>query len=113
MPVPRYGTNEGCGQNGRVATLRIPIRVKPGASRTRVGGRYGDDQLIVAVNAPPVEGAANDAVVAAVADALGIRPRQIALISGHTARSKVLEVQVADEASATALATVADLLNGR
>lgn len=74
--------------------IRVPLRVKPGASRTKVGGRHGEDELIVAVHAPPVEGAANEAVITAVAKSLGIRPRQVRLISGHTARSKVLAVEV-------------------
>ena len=76
--------------------LRIPIRVKPGASRARVGGCHGEDELIVAVNAAPVDGAANDAVVTALAKALGVRSRQVTIVRGHTARSKVLEIDVDD-----------------
>lgn len=78
-------------------SLRITIRVKPGASRTRVGGRYGDGALIVAVEARPVDGAANDAVRAAMAEALGLRPHQVDVVSGHTARTKVVSVQTDDE----------------
>jgi uncharacterized protein (TIGR00251 family) len=76
-----------------VEGLRMTVRVKPGASRTRVAGAYGDDrQLVVAVNAPPVDGAANDAVVEALADALAVRRRAITIVSGHTARSKVVHI---------------------
>jgi len=70
--------------------FRLPVRVKPGASRAKVAGRYGEDELVVAVNAPPVDGAANEAVVRAVAKALQIRPREVTIASGHTARTKVL-----------------------
>lgn len=52
---------------------------------------------MVAVNAPPVDGAANEAVVAAVAKALGLRPRQVSIVSGHTSRSKVVAIDVPDQ----------------
>jgi uncharacterized protein YggU (UPF0235/DUF167 family) len=80
-----------------VGDLRIGVRAKPGSSRTKVGGSYGPDaQLIVSVTAPAVDGKANDAVVRAVADALGVPRRTITVISGHTARSKVLGIVVSD-----------------
>lgn len=81
-----------------MATLRIAIRVKPGSSRAKVSGAYGPDrQLIVAVSAPPVDGAANDAVLKAVATAFGVRPRHVTLVSGHSARSKVVDVDISDD----------------
>ncbi|WP_246036687.1 DUF167 domain-containing protein [Cellulomonas telluris] len=74
------------------------MRVRPGASRSRVGGTY-DDRLVVAVTARAVEGAATEAVLRAVADALGVRPRHVRLVSGATSRDKVLDV---DEDAVTA-----------
>lgn len=99
-------------QNDEVITLRIPIRVRPGASRTRVGGRHGEDQLVVAVHEPPVDGAANTAVIAAVAKALGIRKADLCVISGHTSRSKVLEATLHDDDLAPVTRTLASLLEG-
>jgi len=84
-------------------SIRLTVRVKPGASRTKVGGSYGEDrQLVVAVNSPPVDGAANQAVVAALADALGVRRRDISLVSGQTARTKIVMIDVDDPVTAAA-----------
>lgn len=80
-------------ENLSVADLRITVRVKPGSSRTCVGGRYGDDALVVAVEARPIDGAATEAVLTALADALGVRPHQVHLVQGHTARTKVVAIE--------------------
>lgn len=72
------------------------MRVRPGTSRTKVGGAYGE-ALVVAVNAPPVEGRANTAVCEAVADAFGVRRSRVRVVSGQKSRTKVLEVDGATE----------------
>lgn len=74
------------------AGLRVPVRVKPGASRTAVGGRHGEDALIVSVTARPVDGRANRAVLDAVAAAFGVRRSAVSLLTGLTARDKTLFV---------------------
>jgi len=73
----------------------IAVRVRPGASRTAVGGRYegvNGPALVVAVSAPPVDGRATEAVLAAIAEAVGVRRRQVELVSGSTARDKRIAV---------------------
>jgi uncharacterized protein YggU (UPF0235/DUF167 family) len=75
----------------RLGDVRVAIRVRPGASRTRVGGSYGDS-LVVRVAPRAVDGAATEAALAAVADALGLRRRQVQLVAGATSRDKVVEV---------------------
>jgi uncharacterized protein YggU (UPF0235/DUF167 family) len=76
-----------------------------------VGGSFGDTgSLVVAVNAPPVDGAANEAVVKAVAAALGLRPRRVTVVSGHTARTKVLALDVADGDEASVMDEVDQLM---
>ena len=72
--------------------MRVAIRVRPGASRTRAGGVYGDDRLVVAVTARAVDGAATEAALVALADALGVRRRHVRLVSGATSRDKLVEV---------------------
>ena len=73
--------------------MKATLRVKPGASRTAVGGRHGSgDVLVVAVPAPAVDGKANKAVLAALAKALGTRPNKINIVSGQLARTKVVEL---------------------
>lgn len=94
-----------------MAEVLITVRVRPGASRTRVGGSYGDPpQLVVAVNSRPVDGAANAAVMKAVAAALGLRPAHVTVVRGHTARSKVLALDVDEGGEATLIDEVGQLM---
>lgn len=86
--------------------MRIRVRVKPGSSRNRVGGRYPGqhgDELIVSVTARAVDGQANAAVVERLAAALGCPRREIEIVSGATGRSKVVEIPDACAALASAL----------
>lgn len=73
--------------------VRVAVRVRPGASRNRVGGSYGEPPiLVVAVSARAVDGAANAAVFEALAEAFNVKTRALHLVSGHTARTKVIEI---------------------
>ena len=74
--------------------LRFEVRVRPGASRTRVGGRHGN-ALVVAVTARAVDGQATEATLRAVAEALGVRRRDVRLVTGVTNRTKVVEISPA------------------
>ncbi len=72
--------------------VRVRVRVRPRASRNRVVGVHGD-ALKVQVMAPPVEGAANEAVVDVVAKWAGVPRRMVTIIHGDTGRDKVLEIR--------------------
>ena len=67
------------------------IRVVPRAGRTRVAGTRGD-ALLVRLAAAPVEGAANEALIAMLADLLGRARRDISIASGERARDKIVRV---------------------
>jgi uncharacterized protein YggU (UPF0235/DUF167 family) len=73
----------------------VAVRVKPGSSRARVGGRYDGPHgpaVVVAVNAPPVDGRATEAARVALADALRIRPASVALRAGAASRDKIFSI---------------------
>ncbi|NHC12266.1 DUF167 family protein [Motilibacter deserti] len=78
------------GSSG-AAPVRVALRVRPGASRTAVGGVRGE-ALVVAVTAPAVDGRATEAALRALADALGARRRHVRLVAGATSRDKVVEI---------------------
>ncbi len=71
--------------------MKVTVRVKPGFAHTAVGGHHGGE-LIVRVTERPVEGAASTAALKAVAEALGLRPYEVTLVSGAASRTKVLEI---------------------
>ncbi len=71
---------------------RFDVFVKPRASRTRVGGQR-NGALVVAVAAAPVDGAANEAVVEAIAEALHVRRSAVRIAAGASSRSKVVEIE--------------------
>ena len=74
------------------AVTRLRLRVVPGAPRPGVVGRHGTAWK-VRVAAAPERGAANDAVLTLLAGALDVPRRGLTVVSGHTARDKIVEVQ--------------------
>jgi uncharacterized protein YggU (UPF0235/DUF167 family) len=84
----------------RDAGTSVPVRVRPGAGRTRVGGRYEGPHgpaLIVAVGAPAVDGKATEAVRKALAAALKVLPGEVSLRLGATSRDKVFTVTAPED----------------
>ena len=74
-----------------VASARLDLRVMPRSPRTALAG-FRDGRLVVRVTAAPVDDAANDAVVRALADALGVSRASIRIVNGAHNRSKTVEV---------------------
>lgn len=71
---------------------RFRVRVVPRARKDEVAGLLGD-ALKVRLAAPPVEGAANRALVKFLAQRLGVRASQVHILAGHTSREKVVAVE--------------------
>jgi uncharacterized protein len=72
--------------------VTLAVRAQPGAKRTAIAGIYGDGtaaQLKIAVQAQPLEGRANEALIAFLADAFGLQKNAVELKSGDLSRSKV------------------------
>ena len=75
----------------QAAALTFDILVVPKASRTAVGPSNGG-RLRVAVTAPPVDGAANAAVVEALAEAFGVKRTAVSVLHGQTGRRKTVRI---------------------
>lgn len=71
--------------------VTFPVAVSPRASRDAVGGVH-DGALRVRVTAPPVDGAANDAVRALLAKRLGVARGAVAIVAGAGSRRKTVRV---------------------
>lgn len=74
--------------------LAFRVHVQPRSSRNQVVGLHGD-ALKVKLTAPPVEGAANAACIAFLADALGLPKSALSIVAGHTGRRKAIAIACA------------------
>ena len=82
------------------STLTLDLHIQPGAKKTEVAGLHGE-ALKIRLSAPPVDGKANDCLIAFLAEALGIPKSRIQLVSGATSRAKRLRIAGATEAEVT------------
>lgn len=73
-------------------STRVRVRVSPGARRGGVTGRVGEVWKL-RVTAPAEGGRANEAVVRLLANTMDVPRRSVSLVSGHTARDKVVELE--------------------
>lgn len=71
----------------------LSLAVVPNARRTGADGLH-DGALRVRLNAPPVDGKANEVLVAWLADALGLPRRAVRLARGATGRRKQVEIDL-------------------
>ena len=73
-------------------SVLLPVKIVPGASRTRYLGEW-QGRAKIAVTAPPERGKANEAVLAFVAQRLGIRVRAVSLASGASSSTKTIRIE--------------------
>ncbi len=75
--------------------VEIDVAVVPRASRSRVVGIHGD-RVKLQLAAPPVDGAANEELVALFAEVLGVPRRAIAIVRGDTSKRKTVRIDGGD-----------------
>lgn len=75
--------------NGRV---RLNVHVQPRSTRSEIAGIHGD-ALKVRLTSPPVDGAANDALVKFLAETFAVGRRAIRILAGQHSRSKIVEIE--------------------
>jgi uncharacterized protein (TIGR00251 family) len=90
----------------RAARTRLKLRVSPGARRPGIAGRHGDAWK-VRVSEPPEDGRANEAVLRLLAQALDVPRATVALVSGHSSRDKVVELDGLEQAQTERLLAAA------
>lgn len=76
---------------------RIAVKVHPRARRSAVAGRLGDAWKLD-LAAPPVEGKANEECIRFLADLAGVPRSHVRIVSGATARHKIVDVDGVDQA---------------
>jgi uncharacterized protein len=69
----------------------LAVRVHPGARKNRVTGIHAD-AVKIALTAPPVDGKANEALIAFLADALRLPRARIVIVAGLTSRTKMIRI---------------------
>jgi uncharacterized protein len=85
MSAPSFLKTQG-------AVVLLSLKVQPRASRNEVGEVLGDE-LKIKVTAPPVDSAANEALLRFLAELLGCSRGAVALVRGQTSRHKVVSIR--------------------
>jgi hypothetical protein len=94
--------------------VTLAVRAQPGAKKTAIAGLYGEGaaaQLKIAVHAPPIEGRANQALIAFLAGFFDLPKSAVELTSGELSRSKVFLLRGVSKVQAEA--RLAELLKPR
>lgn len=72
-------------------SVRFNVRVQPRASHSEIAGEY-NGTIKIRLSAPPVDGAANEALVELLAKRLGVAKRNVRIVGGLSSRNKTVEI---------------------
>ena len=75
--------------------IRLSVRLQPRSSSNEIVGLQGES-LKVRVTAPPVDGMANEALIDFLSASLKTPRRNVCIVSGHSSRTKLIEVRGVD-----------------
>jgi len=96
------------------AGVTLAVRAQPGAKKNAITGIYGEGpaaQLKIAVHAPPLEGRANQALIAFLAETFAVPKNAVELLNGELSRSKVFLLRGLNLEKARAALSAFNLLN--
>ncbi len=82
-------------------SVRITVYVQPRASKTAIAGMH-DGCIKIRLAAPPVDGAANAALIEFIAKRVGVARSRVRLVAGASARRKVIEIEGVEPAAVAA-----------
>jgi len=88
---PRLNTSLPSYLRVQADAVLLAVKLQPRASKNEIGEALGDE-LRIKVTAPPVDAAANQALIELLADTLECSRGQVELIRGHTSRHKVIKL---------------------
>jgi uncharacterized protein (TIGR00251 family) len=88
--------------NEAAGFVTLSVRIQPRASKNELT-RMEDGKIKIRLTAPPVDGAANEALVRFLADVCSVAKSQVEIVSGHTGREKVIKISGISETDADRL----------
>lgn len=72
--------------------MKIFIKAKPNSSNEKIE-KIDENNFVVSVKEPPVNGLANRAIIKAISDFFGVHPTRVKIISGYTSKQKIIEIK--------------------
>lgn len=94
------------------AGVRLALQITPAAKRNEVIGLLGHE-LKIRLQAQPIEGRANAALIHYIADCIGVPKSQVRVLHGHTSKHKIVEIQSAGLTVAQVRHTLLPLFRGQ